>query len=62
MEVVKIKRLKQFIENNDVDILMFLGIFCITYASFLFSDILGFYVMGTTFIALSLFLLKFPRR
>lgn len=57
----KIKNIKQFISNNDVEITAFISAFFIIYASFLLNKILGLYVIGAISGGLAIFLLKYPK-
>ncbi|MCB2300647.1 hypothetical protein [Clostridium tagluense] len=53
-------KIKNFIKNNDVEILMFIGVSFISIATFSINIIAGLYIVGIAFILLSLFLLKHP--
>lgn len=59
---VKFNKIKQLITQNVVEIFMFIGLFFILYATFVINFIAFLYVLGTGFIILSVFLLKFPSR
>lgn len=56
----KFNEIKQFIVQNNVELLIFLGLFFIILASFLLNRIAGFYILGISFIGFAVFLLKFP--
>lgn len=56
----KLNKIKQFIVQNNVELLIFLGLFFIILASFLLNIIAGFYILGISFIGFAVFLLKFP--
>lgn len=56
----KINKIKQFIVQNNVEVLIFSGLFFIVLASFLLNIIAGFYILGISFIGFAVFLLKFP--
>ena len=56
----KLNEIKQFIVQNNVELLVFLGLFFIILASFLLNIVVGFYILGISFIGFAVFLLKFP--
>jgi hypothetical protein len=58
----KFNRIKEIIVQNNVEILMFLGLFFITLASFILNLILALYVLGGILLALGVFLLRFPSK
>jgi hypothetical protein len=58
----KFNRIKKFIVQNNVEILIFLGLFFIVLASFLVNFILALYILGGILMGLGIFLLKFPSK
>lgn len=58
----KIDKIKKFINNNDVEITMLIGVLFVLYATFLISYIIFLYLTGLVFIALSVYLLKFSKK
>ncbi|AGY77980.1 hypothetical protein [Clostridium autoethanogenum] len=58
----KFNKIKQFISQNIEDILIFLGLFFILYATFLINYIAFLYILGFILLGIGVFLIKFPKK
>jgi hypothetical protein len=56
------EKIKKFIRNNDVDVLILIGTFFMAVATFKINFIAFLYFIGIIFIGSGLLLLKYPKK